>query len=113
MPNFLLIQEMNNSKIKQITKVRNMTNFVKEDFQATLENEDIIDLSDTQDIDNMYNTFQTKLLKGIHKHAPFKTLPQKEVKMRRKPWITKQMLTKIRGKNKTFRNFLVQQGYQF
>ena len=50
-----------------------MTNFSKEDFQATLENEEITDFSDSQDIDNMYNNFQTKLLKAIDKHAPFKT----------------------------------------
>ena len=90
-----------------------MTNFANEDFQATLENEEITDFSDTQDTDNMYNIFQIKLLKAIDKHAPYKTLSQKEVKMRKKPWITKQILTKIREKNKTFRNFLVQQVYQF
>ena len=31
MLNFLLIQEMSNSKIKQKTKIRDMINFVKED----------------------------------------------------------------------------------
>ena len=81
-----------------------MTNFVKEDLQATLENEDIMDFSDSQDIDNRYNIFQTKLLKAIYKHAPFKILSQKEVKMRKKTWMTKQILTKIRGKNKTYEN---------
>ena len=98
MSNFLLIQEINNSKIRRKTKVRDMTNFAKEDFQATLENEEMTDFSDTQDIDNMYNIFQAKLLKAIDKHAPFKTLSQKEVKMRKKQWITKQILTKIRTK---------------
>ena len=77
MPNFLLIQEIDNFKIKQKTKVRDMTNFPKEDFQATLENEEITDFSATQDIDNIYNIFQTKLLKAIDKHAPFKTSSQK------------------------------------
>ena len=32
-----------------------MTILVKEDFQATLENENIMDFSDTQDIDNTCN----------------------------------------------------------
>ena len=36
MPNFLLIQEINNSKIKQKSKVRDMKNFLREDFQTTL-----------------------------------------------------------------------------
>ena len=40
MPNILLIQEINNAKAKQ--KIRDITKFVKENFQATLENEDII-----------------------------------------------------------------------
>ena len=83
-----------------------MTNFANEDFQATLENEEITDFSDTQDIDNMYNIFQTKLLKAIDKHAPCKALSQKEVKMRKKPWITKQILTKIREKSKAYEKYL-------
>ena len=33
MLNFLLIQEMSNSKIKQKTKIRDMINFVKEDLK--------------------------------------------------------------------------------
>ena len=106
MPNFLLIQEINNCNIKQKIKVRYMANFPKENFQATLENEEITDFSDTQDIDNMYNIFQTKLLKATDKHALFKTLSQKEVKMRKKAWITKQILTKIREKNKTYEKYL-------
>ena len=98
MPNFLLIQETNNSKIKQKTKVRDMTNFPKEDFQATLENEEITDFSDTQDIDNVYNIFQTKLLKAIHKYAPSKTSSQKEVKMRKKTMDNKTNSNKNKGK---------------
>ena len=35
MPNFLLVLEMDNSKTKQKTKITDMTNFSKEDFQAT------------------------------------------------------------------------------
>ena len=85
MPNFLLIQEMNNSKIKRKIKIRDMTNFVTKDFQATIEIENIMDSSDTQDTDDMLNIFQTKLLKAIAKHAPFKTLSHKKIKMRKKP----------------------------
>ena len=33
MLNFLLIQEMSNSKIKQKSKIRDMINFVKEDLK--------------------------------------------------------------------------------
>ena len=33
MLNFLLIQEMSNSKIKQKTKIRDMINFVNEDLK--------------------------------------------------------------------------------
>ena len=75
-----------------------MTNFVKEDLQATLENEDIMDFSDSQDIDNRYNIFQTKLLKAIYKHAPFKILSQKEVKMRKKNMDDKTNTNKNKGK---------------
>ena len=106
MPNFLLIQEINNSKIRQKTKVRDMTNFPKEDFQATLENEEITDFSDTQDIDNMYNIFQTKLLKAIHKQASSKTSSQKEVKMRKKTMDNKTNSNKNKEKNKTYEKYL-------
>ena len=77
MPNFLLVLEMDNSKTKQKTKITDMTNFSKEDFQATPENKYVMDFSDTQDIDDTFNIFQTKLLKAIDKYAPFKTLSQK------------------------------------
>ena len=33
-----------------------------------------MDFSDIQDIDDMHNIFQIKLLKAIDKHAPFKIL---------------------------------------
>ena len=36
-----------------------MINFVKEDFNKRLKNEDIMDFSDTQYIDDMFNIFQT------------------------------------------------------
>ena len=45
---------MNGSNTKQKTKMRNRKSFVKEGFQAMLENEDIMD---TQDIDDMFNIF--------------------------------------------------------
>ena len=61
-----------------------MTNFDIEDFQTTLGNEDVMDCSDTQGIDDMFNIFQAKLLKDIDKHPPFKTLSKKEIKMRKK-----------------------------
>ena len=63
-----------------------------------------MDFSDIQDIDDMHNIFQIKLLKAIDKHAPFKILLQKE--MKKKPWITKQILIKIREKNKTYEKYL-------
>ena len=78
-----------------------MTNFANEDFQATLENEEITDFSDTQDTDNMYNIFQTKLLKAIDKHAPYKTLSQKEVKMRKKTMDNKTNTNKNKGKEQS------------
>ena len=55
---------------------------------------------------NIYNIFWTKLLKTIDKHAPFKILSQKRIKYENKPWIIKQILTKIKEKNKTFEKYL-------
>lgn len=45
-----------------------------------LDNQDIMDFSDTQDIDDMFNIFHTKLLKALDKHALFKTVSQKREK---------------------------------
>ena len=56
-----------------------------------------MDFSDTQNID-MYNIFQIKLLKAIDKHALFKTLWQKEVKMRKKNMDNKTNTNKNKGK---------------
>ena len=56
-----------------------------------------MDFSDTQNID-MYNIFQIKLLKAIDKYALFKTLWQKEAKMRKKNMDNKLNTNKNKGK---------------
>ena len=70
-----------------------------------------MDFSDSLDIDDMFNIFQTKLLKTIDKHAPFQTLSQwekneneKNEKNEKKLCITEQILAKIIQKNKTYKN---------
>ena len=47
----------------------------------------------------MFNVYQDKLINIIDKHAPDRSLSQKEQKLRLKPWITKIILNSINKKN--------------
>ena len=46
-----------------------------------LENQDIMDFSDTQDIDDMFNIFHTKLLKALENMLYLKLYHKKEKKV--------------------------------
>lgn len=48
LPIFLPIQQINNTKVTQKSKIKDKTNFDTEDFQTTLGNEDQMDYSDTR-----------------------------------------------------------------
>ena len=58
------------------------------------------------DVNDMFDSFYTKLSKIIDHHAPIKKIPRKELKLRSKPWITLAIRKSIFVKNKLYKKFL-------
>ena len=57
----------------------------------------------------MYNKFHEEYLQIIDKNMPYKVLPKKETKPKRKPWISKAILTSIKIKNILYKKYLQKQ----
>ena len=58
------------------------------------------------DVNDMFDSFYTKLSKIIDHHAPIKQIPRKELKLRSKPWITLAIRKSIFVKNKLYKKYL-------
>ena len=54
------------------------------------------------DINDQFNDFYFKLEGCVNRHAPFKKLTPKEVKLNQKPWISTELIKMIKIKNKLF-----------
>ena len=54
----------------------------------------------------MYNKFHEEYLQIIDKNMPYKVLPKKETKPKRKPWISKAILTSVKIKNMLYKKYL-------
>ena len=57
----------------------------------------------------MYNKFHEEYLQIIDKNMPYKVLPKKETKPKRKLWISKAILTSIKIKNMLYKKYLQKQ----
>ena len=58
------------------------------------------------DVNDMFDSFYTKLSKIIDHHAPIKQIPRKELNLRSKPWITLAIRKSIFVKNKLYKKYL-------
>ena len=54
------------------------------------------------DINDQFNDFYFKLEGCVNRHAPYKKLTPKEVKLNQKPWISTKLIKMIKIKNKLF-----------
>ena len=104
--NFLIIQNLKEERLKRKIEIRDMKNFKLETFSTDLEKAELMDFSETSDLNEMYNRFNQKLLNTINKSAPQKRLSNKEMKFQTKPWIDKNILHKINEKNKVYKKFM-------
>ena len=106
LPQFL-VSHYEKSSIEQShnIKVRNMKNFVEEDFIEDIKKLDWTQLLNTSrdDINHSFDTFISILNTLLDKHAPFKTMNKKELKLQQKPWISKGILCSIRKRDIIFR----------
>ena len=96
----------NKQRIKKIT-IQDMTNFNPTNFKNDLFNRLLIlQNNHSHNIDNYWNEFLKVFQNTINKHAPIKTLTKKETRLRRKPWITKEILKCIRYKNQLLKRII-------
>ena len=72
LPNFLIIQNLKGERLTQKIQIRNMKNFESETFPADLEKVELMDFSETSNLNQMYNRSHQKLLNTISKNAPKK-----------------------------------------
>ena len=78
LPNFLIIQNLKEERLKRKIQIRDMKNFKLETFSTDLEKAELMGFSKTSNLNEMYNRFHQKLLNTIIKNAPQKTLSNKD-----------------------------------
>jgi hypothetical protein len=57
-------------------------------------------------VNEMFDTFNSELMKIIDKHIPLKQLSRKDVKHRSKPWITSGIRTSLKIKNNLYKKYI-------
>ena len=77
-----------------------MKNFKLETFSANLGIADLMDFSETSNLNKMCSRFDQKLLNIIKTSAPKKALSNKEIKLKTKLWLHKKYYIKLTKKNK-------------
>ena len=60
---------------------------------------DFLNVSDSILVDELFNQFISQIKSIINKHAPLKQMSHKELKLRRKPWITTDIIRASKNKN--------------
>ena len=106
LPSFVIIPESNHNHLPKKHNIykRDTKNFDRNDFLLDLIE---IDLNSVVNIEGCdpnvsFNTFYESINKLLDKHMPLKKITKREHKMKFKPWITKDILNKIKVKNKLF-----------
>ena len=103
MPNFAIIEAEYSENVKRKKIFRNMSNFNARQFNEEVSH---INLSTSDDINVLFDDFQEKYIKIVNKHAPFKTMSNKEYKWSLKPWFTKGIRKSIRVKDIYYGKFM-------
>ena len=93
---------------KQNVFKRDLTNFNKNKLIDELNEIDWTTEIDilSEDINKSFILLETKINDIIEKHMPLKKLTKKEIKLKQKPWITKEIRNLITRRNKTYKKFL-------
>ena len=86
MPNFILIENFISTKKRKTIRKRDMKRFKEDEYVADLQNIPFMEvISSTNDVNIAYDIFHKYLVDIINKHAPYKYLSKKEVKLNQKP----------------------------
>ena len=106
MPNFAFIADVTVSKRKVDRVIRNYKHFDNAAYREDLAGIEIPEATlESGNIDTIYNYYHEQILSVMNKHAPFRMLSRKEVRMKRKPWITKGILKAIKEKEYFYKKY--------
>ena len=108
MPSFILLENVFYKKsAKEKIMIRDFKTFDKNQYLSDLEKLNITrSLIECNNVNSSYDLFHKEFMKIINKHAPCKTLSKREIKTRKKPWITNAIYKSIKVKNRLYGKFL-------
>ena len=93
-------------KKKERPYKRDYTNFEEENLIKDIEKlnmtENILKIND---LNKKYVTFHDNVMQVVNKNAPFKQLSNREIKRKKKPWITNGIITSIHKRNSYLKKF--------
>ena len=109
LPSFVIIPESNQNHLPKKHNIykRDVKNFDRNNFLLDLLEIDwnsILDI-ESRNPNKSFDSFYESIIKLLDKHLPLRKITKKEHKMKFKPWITNDILIKIRGKNKLFNKY--------
>ena len=112
LPSFLIIPKSNQNHLpkKHNIFIRNFKNLHKDNFVNEFNNQswsEIINI-ERNDVDYSFQEYMSKIKNVLDSHIPLKKLSAKQFKQRFKPWISSDILNKIKEKNKILKNILNQ-----
>ncbi len=110
LPSFFIVPRKNQNHLPKKHNIhsRSSKNFDNEAFLKDYQNIDwdvVIDIP-KNDVNFSMENFLTKFNTLLDTHMPLRKISQREFKQKFKPWISKQILSKIDDKNKAFRKYL-------
>ena len=109
LPSFLLVPRGNQYHLpkqnfyKRDTKNFNRTDFILDFFEIDW---DALVQLDKNDVNLSLTSFFTKFDELLDKHMPLKKLSKIELKRKTKPWVTQEIVNKIRLKSKTYKKYI-------
>ena len=106
MPNFVLVKDIIETKKYQKIKIRDMKNFNRKKYLKELEEINTMLLLHFHNVNEMFETFQNKFPGIIDSNVPIITLSRKEIKLRQKPWLAKDIIESIRIKNQLCKKYI-------
>ena len=105
LPNFMILDKHITVKDK-IQMVRDNKNFDSEHFNNELLDPNLIlHLHNAIDANHAYEIYHNRFIELLNKHAPMRKLSKKEIKLKKKPWLTMGLLKSISKKRALYSKF--------
>ena len=107
MPNFIVMKQVNFPKTAYQRRTRSFKNFVQKDYATDISSIDILPvLAQKRNAHEICKYYQDQALAVMNKHAPYITLPKKQLDWKRKPWIGKRIQKIIKEKDRIYSKYL-------